>query len=314
MEHSFIVNYHCNRTGRFQTGHVLVSAADYFARWEWKTPDVLYVRRSAAADGDWLELKIGGCCEFTRGDHTPVPATYRADFESDPSYRGSSDWDRTLTFHADSRAGGTYEYRLRFEERRIRLSLSYSFSGTLALAHAWYGTLDGKTGSRVFADCIFNPAPQSHALFRHRLDVPQITGSTGENWFSPGPFCFPVKTGDSVWNSFSVFPGADQLRFTSFETRPMPDGSLCFGLDCSSRPPFSARYDAPELCVQFGACGNSSFGCVIVPDVKVSRIKTLACGAGSSGSVISSSTGVLFDGVSPVPPPSTRSVPSGTEI
>ena len=28
---------------------------------------------------------------------------------------------------------------------------------------------------------------------------------------------------------------------------------LCFGLDCSSRPPFSARYDAPELCVQFGA-------------------------------------------------------------
>lgn len=253
MTYSFVPNYHNNKTGKYQTGHVVISSANYFARWEHTTPDKLYVRSTSSSTTDWLEFIIGGYCDFSDGKHKPDLSTYCPIFETDETLKRTTEWDHTLRFQAKSYANGEYVYRLHFEENRISFSFSYSFDGAFDLQNTFYGTLGDETGSKIYGECIFNPSPVSHSLFCHRLNQPQVSGSTGELWFAPAPFCFPIKIDESLWNSFSIFPESHQLKFSSYKTQILQNDTLCFGLDYSSEPPFTSQYDAPILCIQFNS-------------------------------------------------------------
>ncbi len=241
--------------------HICVSTDVYRARWEQSAPErlLVYAPDPESTDPERMALTIGAWCDAEDAAHRPDPATFAAPFRWDPeNCRFLSPGDdegasHTLVFRAKSFAGGEYEYRVVFFRDRIVLEADYRFEGTLTLRRARWASLGEDRRSFIEADAVFNPNPCVHAMQYTTLRVPVTTGSTGDWWFSPAPFCFPLRLRGGEWMSVFPAPTVDELLFTGFSTDPGTAGDIGFSLDYSGRPEFTGGYRFPPLVFRFGA-------------------------------------------------------------
>ncbi len=241
--------------------HICVYTDVYRARWEQSAPDRILVYAPEADDvqPEWMTLTVGAWCEAEDAPHLPDPASFEAPFRWDPeNFRIQNLGDgenvsHTLAFTAKSSAGGVYEYRVVFFRDRIVLEAEYRFEGTLTLRRARLASRGGVRRSFIDADAVFNPNPGAHGMQYSGLHVPVTTGSTGDWWFSPAPFCFPIRVRGGSWMSVFPAPSVDELLFTGFSTDPGGPGEIGFSLDYTSGPEFTGEYRFPPLVFRFGA-------------------------------------------------------------
>jgi len=230
----------------------------YQARWSEHDPYTVYIRGWDNAP-DWVELRVGAYLECTDRGHMPDPATLRADFRFDEDklcridHWFSENDTVDLLYTASSYLGGTYRYTVKLGYNHVRLNVEYEYNGKFILEKATYCALNADRGSVFDADTLFNPNPLSHGMQYSSLRAKAITGSNNERWFSPAPFCFPLKLRNGKWMSVSPAPTVEELDFTGFSTTPCIGGECSFSLDYTALPEYENRLHLPELVFRFDA-------------------------------------------------------------
>ena len=236
-----------------------VNTDTYQARWTQQNPSTIYIH-GWNNDADWVELKVGAYLECGDDAHMPDPETFKPDFlEEDKFKRGIATYPFSqndvveLTYSANSFAGGKYRYVLKLAYDHIRLDVGYEYNGKFLLKKATYCSYVANRGSVFNADTLFNPNPLAHGTQYSVLSANVTVGSNSERWFSPAPFCFPLKLKNGKWMSVSVAPTVDELDFSGFSNTPCFGGECAFSLDYTSEPEYEGNVHLPELVFRFNA-------------------------------------------------------------
>ena len=231
----------------------------YSARWTDQAPSTIYIH-GRNNDPDWVELKVGAYLECGENDHMPDPASLSIDFFSDSkfqcaiaTYNFSQNEVVELAYSASSYIGGKYRYVLKLAYDHIRLDVGYEYNGKFVLKRATYCSLSPDRGSVFDADTLFNPNPLVHGVQYSSLRANVTIGSNSERWFSPAPFCFPLKQRDGKWMSVSPAPTVDELDFSGFSNKPCFGGECAFCLDYTSEPEYEGYLHLPEFVFRFDA-------------------------------------------------------------
>ncbi len=262
LELHFTPNYHNMFTWRESLwDFACVSTDVYHARWEHLHPHTVFFRGLDDTQPDWIELEVGGYCTMKDGAHLPDMDTFRPDFASEEKRRNfvipdGAPYEESgvsLRFSASSFAGGKYFYTVVFYRDHAELHIRYELPGSFALARAEYCLLTPQRGTVFASEVMFDPCPTANCVQYTSLNVKHVSGSNGERWFSPAPFCYPIKMRDGSWISVSAAPGADQLDFTGFAEEPREIRGSSFALDYTALPRYADAFDFPALVFRFGA-------------------------------------------------------------
>lgn len=227
----------------------------YRARWGEDNPYMLYIRGWNDESPDWVEMRIGGYCDLGDECHLPLQDTFRPDFDREESRLDTihtslpHDKSHKITFSAKSQCG-KYTYAVIFCYDHVEFQISYQWDGSAHLSSVRYF---GALRTRFDADTVFNSNPCAHGIQYTSLRTAIATGSNGDWWFSPAPFCFPMRLRDQSWMSVSVAPSLDSMDFTGFLTEPGIHDDLGFRLAYASLPEYTNSFDAPPLVLRFGA-------------------------------------------------------------
>lgn len=244
----------------WKIGDICFQTASYFACWRNEEPDILLIKDPGCQETEWIALRIGGDCEVYEEGRTVVikPAGIQLapdGHELNKKYDGVRVLDSAeLLFTASGHHHGTFEYRLTFHPDRVEFAMSLLPRSPIRMERCHLACNDKGQGSTFAVDAIFDSCPPNNGI---NLMSPARPLSMRTPWFTPSPFCYPMRlkngSSKSPWISASLEPDRSQLQFHRFVTKPDTEGGLTFGIQYKGDPPYSERFDAPPLVFRFGA-------------------------------------------------------------
>lgn len=241
-----------------QIGDICVLTDSYFACWRNEEPDVVLIRDPKCRETEWIAYRVGGYCDIF--DHGKVESLHPSSVhllpdghELNKKYDGVKEQESVdLLFEGRGNPRVLYRYRFTFHSDRIEYALSFEAaeSGPILLVATHVG--QSVKGRRSFhsIDAIFDSCPPNNGM---NLMSPARPLSMRTPWFTPPPFCYPMRLANGSWISASLEPDRSQLQFHRFVTNPSSHGSLAFRIQYKGDPPYTTRYDAPPLVFRFGA-------------------------------------------------------------
>lgn len=261
---SIVLDYHSAGKPKGKPGLIAIICDRYYAWWEWKYPGKLFVRESGEKRYNILELSIGGVietedveCQPEAGSFGLISPTIEQRTNGMETHYELDEFE--MVFACEDKNGNLYKYMLDFYTDRIenRLAFHKQNENDFRIRKCTIGTDVYGNKTRVDGEYIFSPTPMTNGIYYHPLSYRALSGSNTEKWFSPGPFCFPVKAKHSEsWISFSLEPDSSQLDFAGFNTIPDKSEDIAFEIEYSSLPKVKGgKYESPPLVVRLGA-GN----------------------------------------------------------